>query len=246
MGTHSMAKAYRILGLKTFHALDEPGRVDWMTLEKAAEASWPSVPHARRRPRFARADWDGLWGNDFDAVCDTAAPFTLELLDAYPDAKVVLVQRDFDDWWPSFQSEMVDRIFAPLFEYQIWFAWHLVGFRAGHAMRKLMCGLFDADTKDQVQARGRETYDRFYSDVRATVPPGQLLEFRMEDGWEPVCRFLGTDVPDVPFPFANNRQAHAATVEARQKSLYLAMSKKAALGALSLTTLAVAYWWLLL
>lgn len=25
----------------------------------------------------------------------------------------------------------------------------------------------------------------------------------MEDGWEPLCRFLGKEVPDEPFPHAN-------------------------------------------
>jgi hypothetical protein len=27
-----------------------------------------------------------------------------------------------------------------------------------------------------------------------------LLEFSVADGWEPLCAFLGVDVPDVPFP----------------------------------------------
>jgi hypothetical protein len=244
MGTHSMAKAYRVLGFKTFHAIDEPDRVDWATLEKAAEATWPSVPHARKRPPFSRAEWDALWGNEYDVVCDTAAAFTLQLVKAYPNAKVVLVQRDFTTWWPSFQSEIIDRLFAPFFDQQIWLAWHLAGIRSGHAMRKLIFGLFNATTKQEVEARGRETYDEFYREIRDTVPPKQLLEFRMVDGWKPLCEFLGKDVPDVAFPFSNDRDAHAKFVEGRSRGVYRKMIWKGMLVILSCGILALSAWWL--
>jgi hypothetical protein len=244
MGTHSMAKAYRILGYKTFHALDEPDRVDWVTLEKAAEAKWPAVPHARKRPPFSRAEWDALWGTEFDVVCDTAAPFTLELFQAYPDAKVVLVQRDFDNWWPSFQSEIINRLFTPFFEQLIWLAWHLAGVRSGHAMRKLLFGFFHATTQREIEMHGREAYDRFYHDVRATVPPEQLLEFKMGDGWAPLCEFLGLEIPDQVFPFANDRKAHAKTVESRQRSMYLTMVRNALMSILSFGVIIIVSRWL--
>lgn len=37
-----------------------------------------------------------------------------------------------------------------------------------------------------------------------SVPPAQLLEFRVQEGWEPLCAFLGLPVPDVPFPRVND------------------------------------------
>lgn len=242
MGTYSMAKAYRILGYKTFHGLDEPSREDWCLLEEAAEATWPSVPKARSRPPFSRNDWDRIWGNKYEAVCDTAAPFTLELFKAYPDAKVVLVQRDFDSWWPSFQTEIVDKLFTPFFDYLIFLAWHLVGFRAGHAMRKLVFGFFNAKTKEEIEAHGGETYDRFFREIRATVPPERLLEYKMGSGWRTLCEFLGKDIPDVPFPFANDKAAHSKGVEEKQKKIYLAMSKNAALGIMGLAAVGAGWW----
>ena len=160
MGTWSMAKAYRILGYRTFHALDEPWRVNWVQLGEAVEGTWPSVPKARPRPPFTRDDWDELWGNEYDVVCDTSAPFTLELFRAYPDAKVVLVQRDYDSWWPSFRSEILDNLFTPFFELQIFLTWHLVGFRAGHAMRKVVFGFFNARSKTEIEAHGGQADDQ--------------------------------------------------------------------------------------
>ena len=43
-------------------------------------------------------------------------------------------------------------------------------------------------------------------EVRAAVPPAQLLTFRASDGWAPLCRFLDTAVPDCPYPRLNNAQ----------------------------------------
>ncbi|KAI0537883.1 hypothetical protein GGR58DRAFT_501797 [Xylaria digitata] len=98
MGTHSMAKVYSILGFKPFHALDEPWRGNWVELEKAAEATW-------------------LPGNEYEVVYDTPAPFTLELFGVYPNVKVVIVQRDYDSWWLSFESEILNNLFVPFFEF---------------------------------------------------------------------------------------------------------------------------------
>ncbi|KAI0907761.1 hypothetical protein F4823DRAFT_539198 [Ustulina deusta] len=244
MGTHSMAKAYRILGFKTFHALDESLRGNWVELEKAAEATWPSVPNARPRPPFTRDDWDKLWGNEYEVVCDTSAPFTLELFKAYPNAKVVIVQRDYDSWWPSFQSEILNNLFIPFSEFQMFLAWHTIGFRAGHAMRKLVCGLFNAKTKGEIEAHGRETYDRFFQELRDAVPPERRLEYKMGSGWEPLCEFLGKDVPDVPFPFANEQNVHAASVKGKRRTINSAISKTVAVGIVSVAVAGASWWFL--
>lgn len=42
-----------------------------------------------------------------------------------------------------------------------------------------------------------------YDMVRGLVPEGRRLEWSVEDGWQPLCRFLGKDIPDDPFPHAN-------------------------------------------
>jgi hypothetical protein len=39
--------------------------------------------------------------------------------------------------------------------------------------------------------------------VRGMVPKDRLLEWYIEDGWEPLCKFLGKPVPKVEFPHAN-------------------------------------------
>lgn len=39
--------------------------------------------------------------------------------------------------------------------------------------------------------------------IRGLVPKEKLLEWNVEDGWEPLCKFLEKVVPNEPFPHAN-------------------------------------------
>lgn len=49
----------------------------------------------------------------------------------------------------------------------------------------------------------RHGFDRHYTHIRSIVPKDNLLEYRPQQAWEPVCEFLGKPVPEEPFPRAN-------------------------------------------
>jgi len=51
----------------------------------------------------------------------------------------------------------------------------------------------------------RENYVAYISTVQDAIPAEQLLTFNVKQGWAPLCEFLGTDVPDVPFPHVHTR-----------------------------------------
>ena len=42
--------------------------------------------------------------------------------------------------------------------------------------------------------------------VRAAFGDDRLLVFEAKDGWEPLCRFLGVETPDGPFPHVNSKE----------------------------------------
>lgn len=71
--------------------------------------------------------------------------------------------------------------------------------------------------------------------VRGMVPPERLLEWSADEGWEPLCEFLGKDVPDEPFPHVNTKSKGWKEKEA-QWGLELA---KPALIRLGITVLVV-------
>lgn len=49
----------------------------------------------------------------------------------------------------------------------------------------------------------RQGFLAHYIHIRSTVSPSNLLEFRSEDGWGPLCKFLDKDVPEGPYPRSN-------------------------------------------
>jgi len=55
------------------------------------------------------------------------------------------------------------------------------------------------------EATAKAAYEARLDEVRATVPPEQLLVYDVAEGWEPLCAFLGVPVPDTPFPHLNRR-----------------------------------------
>ena len=60
-----------------------------------------------------------------------------------------------------------------------------------------------------------ESYYKHIERVRAMIPPDKLLEFNLNQGWKPLCEFLGMPVPDTKMPHVNDRvvmQALLATL----------------------------------
>lgn len=82
--------------------------------------------------------------------------------------------------------------------------------------------------------------------IREIVPIETLLEWNLQDGWEPLCKFLGKAVPDVPVPHINKGDGDAP----RHKSLALErafvifgrMLIRPALVAATITAVGVGVW----
>ena len=49
----------------------------------------------------------------------------------------------------------------------------------------------------------RSRYRQHNMYVEAACPKENLLIFNVEEGWEPLCKFLGVDIPNQPFPRKN-------------------------------------------
>ncbi|KAI1448970.1 hypothetical protein F5Y02DRAFT_406752 [Annulohypoxylon stygium] len=221
MGTMSMTEVYRTLGYRVHHSVENPTKDPWARIEEAAEATWPFIPGAKPREPFNRADWDDLWGSHYDIIIDLGCLFTLQLIEAYPEAKVVVVQRDFDSWWPSFETILVNPTFSLFSEVLLFIGWHIMGSRAGQAMRKAHFGFFKAKNKEEINDHARDSYDEFFDTLRRIVPPERRLEYKLSDGWEPICEFLGKDIPEHPFPHLNGRKEHKDTHKKRIQKLFM-------------------------
>lgn len=203
-GSTSMAEALTLLGYQnvyhTSRSLQRPR--DWEILERAADATFPCLPSYNRGP-FTRADWDELWG-DSEATTDAAGIFAPELVRAYPEAKIVLVERDFGKWEASIFGSLFPAVWGPLPTLSSYLVEPVIGFRGGAATRKMLLGLFGSRDPGEARRRARETHEGHGRRLREMVEPGRLLVYRMGDGWGPLCEFLGREVPEVEFPRLND------------------------------------------
>jgi hypothetical protein len=154
------------------------------------------------------AEWDVIFDGHRATVDWPGGYFYRELLDVYPDAKVLLSVREGEAWERSFRDtiwtmchgdalmpllsraraqvdprwkrylELVDRMF-----------WGPRGtFAAGHTSAQLI---------EQMTAHNEE--------VKRVVPADRLLVWEVGEGWAPLCEFLDVPVPDGPLPHANDR-----------------------------------------
>lgn len=149
------------------------------------------------------------------------SPFALQLIDAYPEAKVVIIQREFEAWWPSFKTEVLDRVMLqPAAAINGFLGLYLMGMPAVQAMRKIHFGFFGAQSRDDILVNVKERYLKYYDDIRAKVPAEHRLEFYLDEGWGPLCDFLGVEVPDLPFPRENEAGAHGEEAKARTRLIW--------------------------
>ncbi len=162
--------------------------------------------------RFGRADWDKLLGH-VAAVTDVpAALFGPELMEAYPDAKVVLVEREIEPWYKSWEI-MLEAAFNPLLKVLAYTdpVWHGRIFGLGKLWLETQ---LPTKTFEEAKRDSREMYRKHYAEIRRTTPKEKMLEYALGTGWEPLCQFLGKEVPDVPFPYMNESQSLKMVINA--------------------------------
>jgi hypothetical protein len=195
-GTLTQKLALEELGLDPcYHwvnLLADPDQVEFWSRAMDGEASWEEALGGYR----STVDWPGGY-------------FYRELMDAYPDAKVLLSVRDPVAWERSFRDTIwtmchgdslmpllsraraqVDPGWRSYLQFVDRMFWGPQGtFAAGHSEPTLLI----------------EQMVRHHEEVKRTVPPERLLVWEVAEGWGPLCEFLEVDVPDGPLPHANDR-----------------------------------------
>jgi hypothetical protein len=165
-------------------------------------------------------DGDVSWPEVFDGCQSTVdwpgGYFWRELMEAYPDAKVLLSVRDPEAWERSFREtiwsmghgESLHHLLSrartlvdPAWQHYVAFVermfWSPEGtFAGGHERPEQLI----------------EAMARHNEEVKRTVPAERLLVWEATEGWEPLCDFLGVEVPSEPLPHANDRETFLGRV----------------------------------
>ncbi|KAF8172936.1 hypothetical protein K438DRAFT_1772369 [Mycena galopus ATCC 62051] len=194
-GTASLA----VLGYGTVHHI---GRVMSNTAEVDAWNAAIDAKYYHKGMPYGRDQWDDLLGT-FKAVADVPGIlFAAELIQAYPQAKVILTTRNPDRWWTSFR----DTLLVMLDTRRTFLARCLdpsgFGKFVPFARRNLEILLGPLDSISEAHAK--ERYADYYRHIRSLVPSNHLLEYEMGQGWGPLCEFLGKEAPEIPFPHKND------------------------------------------
>ena len=222
-----MADAMELLGYTHcahgFDLMDSPAyAARW---ERAIDAKW----HNKGVP-FERPEWDELLGHCAAVTDFPCTAFWRELVAAYPDAKVILVQRDEDKWYDSFCEGIIAPMFTPTGKFTLNYIEPLMGSRVGAGALKVAQGWCGAETEEGMKANAWAAYRRHYKEVKAVVSKDKLLEFQLGSGWEPLCRFLGREKPDAAFPWVNEKDALQEKIEGfkalKQAELKQAVTRK--------------------
>ncbi|KAH7155863.1 hypothetical protein B0J13DRAFT_235543 [Dactylonectria estremocensis] len=211
-GSASICEALTMLGYKdVYHGIKAiDNNEDWAIMNRAADASFSSLPSYTGKP-FTREQWEELWGH-CEGVTDVAAAFAPQLIEAFPEAKVLLVVRDYDKWFKSVDEGVLRQLWNPVAEFSISVVEPILGSVAGVAARKQILGMMQARTVEEARANARMAYDHHHQVIRDMTPPDRLLEYRMGDGWEPLCAFLDKPVPDAEFPWVNEASELRRTI----------------------------------
>jgi hypothetical protein len=164
--------------------------------------------------RGEKIDWDKLFEGYQATVYWTSYGY-LDLLEHYPEAKVILTVRDPETWYRS--------TYDTLYKYN-----RMTPFRK---LSLLTMGLFKPELKRlsamwqlneqilwQNTYKGQfhnkkfamEIFLEYIEEVKRKVPADRLLVFNVKDGWQPLCHFLKVPVPDTPFPRVNDSASFIA------------------------------------
>ncbi|KAK0337353.1 hypothetical protein LTR91_016606 [Friedmanniomyces endolithicus] len=212
-GTMTMQAALEILGIPTWHwvtmAENPPDLAMW---SDAIEAKFN--PTSGRKP-FGRPEFDNLLGYWGACTDQPAVLFVEELVKAYPDAKVVLCERDVDRWFKSYNETVVNGSANPTIPLA---ALLDPGFLGQTARQTNLIAKYFFNVRhpkgtnsffgkkpffDEWRANAMSTYRAHNNRVKRVTPADRLLRIDLGGGWEPLCKFLGKPVPDVPFPRVN-------------------------------------------
>lgn len=182
------------------HALEQLGLGPCYHMQEVLRR--PSHIDAWHDAAFGRpVDWQRLFAPFGSAVDFPSSVRYEELLEAFPDAVVVHTVRDPQRWYDSTYETIYQArtMLAPWFVRSVRPAARWL--EMGDAL--IWDGLFDGRFEDR--DRAIEIYEQWNDTVRRTVPADRLLVFEVAQGWQPLCAFVGREVPETPFPHVNDR-----------------------------------------
>ncbi|CAF2966818.1 unnamed protein product [Rotaria sp. Silwood2] len=132
-------------------------------------------------------------------VDSPTSDFYKEIYQIYPKAKIILTVRDNGEkWFESFQSTI-----ASIFQdNSYYFAVYLIRFLH---LQSIVCRKIEQKWINKYGNIGPSFHDQYNNRIINENKDGEILIYNVKEGWSPLCKFLGVDIPEgVPFPHVND------------------------------------------
>jgi hypothetical protein len=204
-GTASFTEALRILldgpvyhGGTQMTLGPESDTLGWIKVLSLLPASAHSEQTRQSMLGLIRERMDG-YAACTDAPCCGTFP---QLLELYPDAKVICTTRDPASWERSMNAvaSVSTMWFLRILMLPLPTMRYFVDYI--NALRRQYLYLYG----EQEPLR-QDVYHQHISWLKKLVPEDGLFFVDVKDGWRPLCEALGKEVPDQPFPNLNDAEA---------------------------------------
>jgi len=144
-----------------------------------------------------------------------------EIIKVEPNVKIIVPQRDFESWYPSFVVWLT--AFRATFRFPLNYVPNMQLFHQGFLDyvsviaqdRERGRVILEDPTTDLAKEYLRDAYYAHFGDLQELVPQSQRLNFSFSDGYPALCKFLDVTEQDCPkekYPHSNIRsELHGAT-----------------------------------
>jgi hypothetical protein len=215
-GTESLYTALNQLGFPCYHMFE----VVKNKANKTHLDFWLKV--ARSVPGTAH-DWEQVFSRYTAAVDNPACVVWRELMERYPDAKVILTlhPKGPQAWY---ESTMETIYFTEnQWQFRVLAATTPFGNKFRVMTRKL---IWERNHQGTITDRQKAIahYQQHIETIKAEVPADKLLIFTADQGWNPLCEFIGAQVPANPFPNINSRAQFQKIKQEMSKGAYVILA----------------------
>ena len=140
-------------------------------------------------------DWNTVFEGYSSGVDWPVCAFWRELAEFYPEGKFLLTPREEEAWFKSISKTIFETFRVPADDSG-----------ANPDLRRMTRKLilentFGGEIDDRDHVLG--VYRKHNAAVLAELPADRVLVYDVKQGWEPLCEFMGVDVPTEDFPHTN-------------------------------------------
>ena len=167
-------------------------------------------------------DWDTLY-DGYEATVDFPGyPYYKEHMEKYPDAKVILTIRPFENWYNSAYSTVWKAGPQNIRQKVVMITRIMLNPRLKKVIscikfvKRVFWGKqFQGKFEDKEFAE--KIFNQHIAEVKAYVPPEKLLVYDVRDGWGPLCKFLNVPEPKEEIPHLNKKENFKLMLEELMK-----------------------------